>query len=287
MPLSLEHSLKKRAAIVSVLSNLLLITLKLIVALLTGSLSILSESLHSLSDLLASIITFFSVKFSDEPPDSRHPYGHGKIENITASIEALLIIFAAIYILYEAFIRLFNPTPIDMPALGILVMFFSFLANVFVSTYLFRVSKKTQSLALEGDALHLRADMYSSLTMVVGFVLIWWFKWVIIDSVFAFAVAIYMLIEGYLLLKKSFNPLMDEAINDNDKQIILNVFKEHDFKIHDLKTRKSGNVIFADLHLQLDPDMPLKEAHKICDHIEEKLKEKLPGIDVTIHVEPL
>ncbi len=283
----MNNKSKKRAALTSVLSNTTLIVFKIIVAIYTGSLSILSEALHSLSDLLAAVITFFSVRYSDEPPDSRHPYGHGKIENITASIEALLIIFAAVYILYEAILRLFNPAPIDMPILGIVVMSFSFIVNIFVSSYLFHISKKTNSLALEGDALHLRADMYSSLAIVAGFILILWFKWYIIDSIFAIAVGVYMSVEGFILLKKSFFPLMDVSIKDEEKQIIMNVFQERNLKIHDLKTRKSGNNIFADIHLELNSEMPLKDVHKICDEVEEKLKIQLPGIEINIHVEPL
>lgn len=276
----------KKAALVSVISNSLLILLKLIISFFTGSISILSEALHSLSDLFASVITFFSVRYSENPPDEKHPYGHGRIENVTASVEAILIIIAAIYIFYEAFIRFLHPAEIQLPFLGIIIMSFSFLANLFVSSYLYRIAKKTKSLALEGDALHLKADMFSSLAMIAGFVLIWIFNWHIIDSIFAFAVAIYMLIEGYLLFKKSFNPLMDQAIEKEELKTILSTFEENKYQIHDLRTRKSGNTIFADVHLELPPQMPLKEVHEICDKIEVMLSDKLPGIIVNIHVEP-
>lgn len=277
----------KKAALVSILSNSMLILLKLIISFFTGSISILSEALHSLSDLFASVITFFSVKYSEIPPDEKHPYGHGRIENITASVEAILIIVAAIYIFYEAFIRFMKPTEIQLPILGIVVMAVSFLTNLFVSQYLYKTAKKTKSLAIEGDALHLKADMFSSLAIIVGFVMIWIFKWYIIDSIFAFAVAIYMLIEGYALFKKSFNPLMDQAIEKEELAKILATFEENKYHIHDLRTRKSGNTIFADVHLELPQDMMLKDVHDICDRIENLLSTKLPGIIVNIHVEPL
>jgi cation diffusion facilitator family transporter len=191
----------KKAALVSVISNSSLILLKLIISFLTGSISILSEALHSLSDLFASVITFFSVKYSETPPDEKHPYGHGRIENVTASVEAILIIVAAIYIFFEAFIRFLHPAEIQLPFLGIIIMSISFISNLFVSNYLYKIAKKTKSLALEGDALHLKADMFSSLAMIAGFVLIWVFDWHIIDSIFAFAVAIYMLLKGTFYLK--------------------------------------------------------------------------------------
>jgi len=276
----------KKAALVSVISNSSLILLKLIISFLTGSISILSEALHSLSDLFASVITFFSVKYSETPPDEKHPYGHGRIENVTASVEAILIIVAAIYIFFEAFIRFLHPAEIQLPFLGIIIMSISFISNLFVSNYLYKIAKKTKSLALEGDALHLKADMFSSLAMIAGFVLIWVFDWHIIDSIFAFAVAIYMLIEGYILFKKSFNPLMDQAIEKEELKAILSTFEENKYQIHDLKTRKSGNTIFADVHLELSPQMPVQEVHDICDKIEILLSDKLPGIIVNIHVEP-
>lgn len=216
MKRSSNITFNKKAAFVSILSNSILILFKLIISFFTGSISILSEALHSLSDLFASIITFFSVKYSDNPPDEKHPYGHGRIENITASVEAILIIVAAIYIFYESFIRILKPTEIQLPILGIVVMSISFLTNLFISRYLYKTAKKTNSLAIEGDALHLKADMFSSLAIIVGFVFIWILNWHIIDSIFALAVAIYMLIEGYALFKKSFNPLMDQAIEKEE-----------------------------------------------------------------------
>ncbi|NSW45365.1 MAG: cation transporter [Bacteroidales bacterium] len=276
----------KKAALLSILSNIVLILLKLIISFFTGSISILSEALHSLSDLFASVITFFSVKYSETPPDEKHPYGHGRIENVTASVEAILVIIAAIFILYESIIRFFYPSNIQMPILGIVVMFLSFLLNLFLSNYLYKVSKKTKSVALEGDALHLRADMFSSLAIILGFVLMYFFHWYVIDSIFAFAVAIYMSIEGVILFKKSFNPLMDESVEKADLDTIIKIFEDNHYRIHNLRTRKSGNIIFADVHLELPPQMSLIEAHTICDNIEQLVAEKNPNIRVNIHVEP-
>ncbi len=281
-----NHTNKSKAAFVSIVSNTVLILLKIAASLYTGSISILSEAFHSLSDLIASIITWFSVKYSDLPPDERHPYGHGKIENVTASIEAILVLIAAIYILYEAITRLFLPKEISFPLAGAVIMFISFLTNLFVSRYLYKVSKKTASLALEGDALHLRADMFASITIVIGFVFIYFFQWFLIDTLLALLVAIYMIVEGTMLLRKSFNPLMDEAANIAEITQIKEYFSANQYVIHDLKTRKSGNRLFVDVHLELSLSMTLKEVHDICDIIEKELKEKNKFIEINIHVEP-
>lgn len=274
------------AAIISIISNLLLISFKIVASIITGSVSILSEALHSLSDLLASIITWLSVRYSEQPADEKHPYGHKKIENVTASIEALLILLAAVYIFYESIERIIAPVPIEMPYLAVLVLFVSFIVNLIVSTYLYRVVKQTQSLALEGDALHLRADMFASLGMILGFLLIAWFQWFIVDSILAMIVAIYMAIEGIVLFKKAFNPLIDEAANMQDIELIQSYLISNQFLYHNLKTRKSGNFIFAEFHLELPPYYSLQQVHNICDKIEEDLKKNVPNLELIIHVEP-
>lgn len=281
-----SYNKKSKAALLSIISNSLLIVIKLIASFITGSISILSEALHSLSDLIASVITWLSVKYSVAPPDKKHPYGHGRIENVTATIEALLVIFAAIYIFYEAFLRFTHIQEIKQPAIGIIVLLISFVVNFFVSKYLYKVARKERSLALEGDALHLRADMFTSLAMLFGFVFIWIFQWYIIDSIFAILVAIYMLVEGFLLFKKAFNPLMDEAISDVEMNTILAYFKINNYSVHDIKTRKSGDTTFLDIHLELPSEITLKEAHDICDKIEQEMKSKILGIQINIHVEP-
>ncbi len=192
-----------KAAVLSIISNSILITIKIIASLVTGSISILSEALHSLSDLAASIITFYTVRNSYAPPDKKHPYGHGRYENVSASIEALLVILAAIYIIYEAILRINNPTPIEYPSIAIFILTLSIIINFFMSKYLYNVSKKTLSLAIEGDALHLKADMITSFGLVVGFIAISIFKIAIIDTITALLVALYMLIEGFLIFYKA------------------------------------------------------------------------------------
>ncbi|MCX7861785.1 MAG: cation diffusion facilitator family transporter [Bacteroidales bacterium] len=275
-----------KAALISIISNTTLIVLKIIASVLTGSFSILSEAFHSISDLLASIITWMSLRYSEVPADEKHPYGHKKIENITASIEAILVLLAALYIFYESIYRIIDPVEIQLPFIAIGVMTFSVVVNFFVSKYLYNIVSKTNSLALEGDALHLRADMFASAGMVVGFIVIAKFHWHIIDPLLAILVAIYMTVEGMSLFKKAFNPLLDEAADKNEIGIIRKYLETNHYEIHNLKTRKAGNTIFAEFHLELPPEYSLQQVHDICDTIETDLKKQIQHLELIIHVEP-
>jgi cation diffusion facilitator family transporter len=164
---------KVKIARLSIASNTFLIVIKLIVGLLSGSVSIISEAIHSSMDLLAAIIAFFAVKISDTPADKEHPYGHGKYENVSGVIEAFLIIIASFWIIIEAVKKIFDHTPIESVGMGFIVMFISAAVNFVVSRKLYKVAKATESIALEADALHLKTDIYTSAGVGVGLLLIW------------------------------------------------------------------------------------------------------------------
>jgi len=164
---------KIKVARLSIISNSSLIIMKLAIGIITGSVSIISEAIHSTMDLLAAIIAFFSVKVSDQPPDKQHPYGHGKFENISGVIEAILIFIASLWIIYEAIKRINTNEKIESIGLGALVMVISAIINFIVSKQLYKVAKKTNSIALEADALHLKADVYTSIGVAFGLFLIW------------------------------------------------------------------------------------------------------------------
>ena len=188
---------KKFAAGLSICSNAVIILLKLIAGILSGSISIISEAVHSLSDFLASVLTFFAVMKSSEPADSKHPFGHGRYEDMSGFIEGGLIIFAALYIFYEAGKKLiFGYTMENESFLGIAVMGFAVLANFFVSSYLFYVAKKTNSISLYADAEHLRTDIWSSLGVLIGLILIKITGIIILDPIIAMIVALFILKTG-------------------------------------------------------------------------------------------
>ena len=203
---------KVSIARLSVVSNTLLIAMKLTVGLMGNSISILSEAIHSFMDLLAAIIAFFSVRVSDTPADKNHPYGHGKFENISGVVEALLIFVAAFWIIYEAIKKLIDPQPIGSIWLGFAVMTVSAIVNAFVSTRLYKVAKETESIALEADALHLKTDVLTSIGVAVGMALIWLTGYHILDPIAAILVALLILKESYDLLKRAYGPLLDVAL---------------------------------------------------------------------------
>ena len=276
---------KTAAARISVISNSSLVIIKFVAGFVSGSVSVISEAIHSMMDLLAAIIAFFSVKVSDTPADERHPYGHGKYENVSGVVEALLIFIAAIWIIYEAIDKLIHPRPVDKAGIGMIVMFVSAVINFFVSQNLYKVARKTESIALEADALHLKTDVYTSLGVAIGLLLIYITGIQIIDPIAAILVACLILKESYNLLRRAYSPLLDEAISIDELMDIEASIIKSNYTFHDLKSRQSGNMRFIEFHMEMPGEMPLKEAHKICDEIEEDIKNKIPNIQINIHVE--
>jgi cation diffusion facilitator family transporter len=281
---------KIRVARLSILSNTFLIIIKVAIGFVTGSVSIISEAIHSLMDLLASVIAFFSVRISDTPADSRHPYGHGKFENISGVLEALLIFVAAIWIIYEAIHKIIHPAVVEKIGFGFAVMAVSALVNVFVSRKLYRVSRETDSIALEADALHLKTDVYTSAGVAIGLLIIWFSGVHMVDPIIAILVALLILKESYELFIKAYAPLLDHSLPESEVEAIAAVIRENctqDMSFHNLRTRKAGNFKYIDFHLNLDPEMTVGAAHLLCDQIEDDVRKKIPNSEVTIHVENL
>lgn len=278
---------KVKVARLSIVSNTFLIILKIVVGLLSGSVSIISEAIHSSMDLIAALIAFFSVKVSDNPPDSRHPYGHGKVENISGVIEAILIFIAAIWIITEAVKKLLGEEIVlDVIWLGSAVMLISAIVNTLVSRKLYKVARETRSVALEADALHLKTDVYTSAGVAVGLGLIFitGIKW--LDPVVAILVALFIIKESYSLLRRAFTPLLDTAWGEDEIEDLERRLNQMEVNYHDLRTRVAGNYRFVDIHVEIPEDESVGNAHSYCDMIEDKLNSLYDNITVTIHVEP-
>ncbi len=279
---------KVKVARLSVSSNTLLIILKLIAGIISGSISILSEAIHSMMDLIAALIAFFAVRISDNPPDIEHPYGHGKVENISGVIEALLIFAAAVWIIYEAISRLISGSAeLEIVWPGFIIMTFSGAVNTFVSWKLYKTARATRSVALEADALHLKTDVYTSLGVAGGLALIAITGITWIDSITAIILAILILSESYRLMKKAFSPLIDSAWPEEDIKALQKTLDDMGVNYHDLRTRAAGNYLFVDLHVEMAKDESVENSHKYCDLIEEKLNQQFKNLNVTIHVEPV
>mgnify|MGYP001339332189 CR=1 FL=1 len=282
---------KSKAAFISILSNSVLIVLKLAVGLFTGSVSIISEAIHSFSDLLASVLAFVSIKFSSEPADTEHPFGHGKFEDLSGFFEGLLIVGAAFYIVNEAVSKLFKTADFHLETTaGIAVMLFSVVVNIIVSRYLFKVGQKTDSITLIADAQHLRTDIYTSAGILLALIIIKITGLVIIDPIIAIIVAALILKTGVILCFEAIKNLLDTSLPNSDRIIINELLKTYIpndlVEIQTIKTRKAGAQKIIKLTLTVPENMTIKEGHDLCDKIEEDLEKNLGNTEVTIHLEP-
>ena len=287
---------KSAVAWLSVISNTSLVAGKLVVGLLIGSVSVISEAIHSGVDLLAAVIALFAVKTSDKVADEEHPFGHGKIENISGTVEAVLIFFAAGWIIYEAAHKLLEPQPIEAAGWGVGVMLVSSVMNMVVSHRLFKVGKETDSIALQADAWHLRTDVYTSAGVMVGLSLIlagerflpgtnllW------LDPVAAILVALMIVHAAWKLTVESGRDLLDASLPAEETVWIQEYLRAVGRSVrgfHHLRTRKSGSHRFVEFHLVVDKDLSVEASHHLSDTLTRAIKERLSGCTVTIHVEP-
>lgn len=284
-------SLKSRTARLSIWSNSLLIIMNFTVGIMSGSISIISEGIHTIMDLLAAIMAYFSIKISDTPPDEKHPYGHGKFENISGVIEALLIYLASGWIIWEAIQKVMSPHHIDDYGLtlGMLVMLAGSIINFFVSKRLYNVANETDSIALKADALHLKTHIYTSAGIGFGMLLIWLTKWYFLDPVIAIMVALFILKEATDILIQAFKPLTDSSLSEEEVELIIDMINaklDKSMNFHKLRTRKGGANRYIDFHLEVTQEMSVQESHDLCDLIEKAITEKIQNAEVTIHVEP-
>jgi cation diffusion facilitator family transporter len=280
---------KASTAKLSIISNTLLVIMKLVAGILIGSVSVISEAIHSGIDLIAAIIAYFSVKKSSQPPDQKHAFGHGKIENLSGAIEAMLIFIAAGLIIKEAYTKLVTGVGAEDVSLGILVMLISAIVNYWVSGKLMHTAKKTESIALEADAWHLRTDVLTSLGVFAGLVAIKLTGISIIDPIIAIIVALFILKAAFELTIKSAKDLLDFKLPQDEEVEIEKIIADHSnhyVGFHKLRTRKAGSDRFVDLHLVVSREMSVEESHKLADHIENDIILKFPRSSVMIHVEP-
>lgn len=283
---------KKIAAGLSIVSNVLLTTLKIIAGLFSGSLSIISEAIHSMSDFLASILTFFSVIKSSEPADKDHPYGHGKYEDMAGFIEGVLILGAAIFIIYKSSQKIILGTPADIEnSIGISVMLIAVISNIVVSSILFRVAKESNSVSLYADGEHLRTDVYSSLGVLIGLVLIKITGYSLIDPIIAILVAVLIYKAGYTISKRAVMRLLDYSLPNDDiekiKVIISSFGNSVTLKENSIRARQTGPFKDIDIVLQFPRETSLCECHRICDEIEKQIQLIYINSSISIHFEPI
>jgi cation diffusion facilitator family transporter len=287
---------KRQVALLSVISNTTLVAMKLAVGLAISSVSVISEAIHSGVDLIAAGIAWYSVRTSGIPADREHPFGHGKIENISGTVEAILIFLAAGWIIYEAAQKIIRPEPLEMAAWGVAVMLLSAVVNTFVSRKLFHVGKETDSVALIADGWHLRTDVYTSAGVMAALAVIWAaglfapevdLHWV--DPAAAIGVALLIIKAAWDLTRQSARDLLDVQLPGEEIAWIESLIRQRKPVVkgyHQLRTRKSGNFRFIEFHIKVDSGMTVEDSHRITQEFAREIRERFPGASVTIHIEP-
>jgi len=279
---------KRQAALIAILGGIAILLIKLSAYFVSNSVALLSDALESIVNIAASALMLFSVWLSAKPADDSHNYGHQKIEEISSFMEGLLIVVAALLIIYAGIGHLFSnqlPVEIDL-AIGISMI--ATAMNAGLSLFLARQAKKNGSAALEGDSKHLMSDVISTAGVWVGLFIISLTGWEPLDAILAFIVATIVLKMGFSLVFKSGGRLMDNSCKIEEAKI-REVLMRHSYRFidfHDMKTRRNGNLVFCELHLSVDGSLSVSEAHDLTDHLEEELKAELPTANLTIHVEP-
>lgn len=278
---------KKKVALISVFAAIFLTGSKLVIGILTGSLGILSEALHSALDLVAAVITYFTVRISDTPADEKHHYGHGKTENLSALIETLLLLITCTWIVYEAINRLVSGnTEVNVNIWSYIVVGSSIIIDIWRSRALSKAAKKYNSQALEADALHFSTDVWSSAVVGVGLIGVN-FGYYFADAVSAIGVAVIVFVVSYKLGKKAIDVLLDKAPQEYTiiAKSTLAEFPEV-IQFHRLKIRTAGADTFIKVNIHLNPELSIKDVHDVCDKIEERIRLQINRCEVYIHAEP-
>lgn len=289
------HAKKIKVVKLSVTSNAALVVFKLVVGFAIGSISVLSEAIHSGIDLVAALIAYFAVRSSAQPADKDHHYGHGKFENVSGFVEAILIFLAAAWIIIEAVKKLFDPQPIELVGWGILVMGLSSFVNMAVSHMLFKIGDEADSVAIKADAWHLRTDVYTSMGVMGGLALIWLIElaweghhvhW--IDPAAAILVALLIIKAAYDLTVQSLGDLLDASLPKEENALIAGSIRGRAgvISFKGLRTRKAGGVRFIEFDMLVAAEMTVEAAHAVADEVTAAIRASLKNAEVTIHVEP-
>jgi cation diffusion facilitator family transporter len=278
---------KSKVAFISILAAIVLVGIKLVVGVVTGSLGILSEAAHSALDFGAALITYFAVRVSGKPADLEHHYGHGKVESLSALAETFLLLVTCFWIIYEAIRRtFFHTVEVEVTSFSFIVMVVAIIINYWRYKALSKTARKYHSQALEADALHFSSDIYSSFVVIAGLI----FTKVgfpVGDSIAALGVALLVIAASYRLGKRTLDVLMDRAPEGLKQEIEKMVEKVPGVsECSRLRIRRSGPQVFVDMNISLDRNTNLEEAHRIASEVERNIRSILPETDIVVHTEP-
>lgn len=268
---------------------MLVMAIKYAAYLVTGSVALYSDALESIVNVVTALAALLAIRMSATPADANHPFGHHKAELLSATLEGALIIIAALLIFREAWDAFLAPRSLDQPAAGLAINGVATALNAIWSHILVTRGRAWRSPALVADGQHVMADVVTSIGVLAGVALATWSGWTILDPLIACAVALHILWAGYRVLWKSLSGLMDEAVSPQIETEIRAAIAANGsgaLEAHDIRTRNAGSMTFIEFHLVVPGDMSVREAHDICDRIEDAIEAKLHDVDVIIHVEP-
>ncbi len=283
-----QERAKRRASALSLAYNVLFTAAKLVAALLTGSMSLLSEALHSATDIVASALAYVGVRAASAPPDERHPYGHGKIETLAGFGESILLFLMVLYLIGEGIHRLLQGVVLESLELGLAVMSLSTLTSLLIGQYVLRVGRRTRSLALLSNGQHLMVDFWTSAGVLLALLLIRLTGWTPLDPLLAIGIALWLLRGAWRLATQAFHELIDQRLPDEEIAHIDRVIRSDARVIsyHNLRTRRAGAMRYIDLHIVVPADWSLQQAHAVADELEKRLERELSPAEVVIHVDP-
>jgi cation diffusion facilitator family transporter len=265
-----------------------LIILKVVVSIISRSISISAQAADSILDIFSISITLIALNMSATPADEEHPFGHGKAEGLAALIQAILVLGAGGFIIYSAINRIIHSTAIK-PDEGIAVMVISIITSIFLSRHLRRVAKATGSTAIDASAQNISADVYSAAGVLLGLLMVRFTRLVILDPIIALIMAGFVLKAGREVTIRAIHELIDHALPKEEQEILNNCLKVHNTQIveyHSVRSRRAGNERFIDLHIVMQRNISFEKVHAMCDHLEQDIKDKITSANVIIHAEP-
>jgi len=283
-----EDSLKKSASIVSIITACVLTLIKMYAAFITGSLSVLSSMIDSLSDIFASLVTYIAVRYSGRPFNKNHRFGYGKAEAVSALFQAAFIAGSAIFVLYDGFYRFFYPIQIEQTVFGVIIMLVCWFITLALIIFQKYIIKLVHSQAIKADSGHYTVDLLSNGSVILSLLAVKYLHWFWFDIATAIAIAVYLLYSAWNITKDALEEITDKEINDETRQKIIKTVNDTPGVLgcHDLRSRISGSLYFIELHLELDGNLTLFEAHQISDAAEQRITSIIPHAQVIIHQDP-
>jgi cation diffusion facilitator family transporter len=285
-----DEAAKTAVARLSILAAAFLITLKIVTGFLTGSISVWASLLDSTMDIFASSINYFAVRAAARPADEDHSYGHGKAESLAGLFQSIVIAASGMFLIYESIRRIINPNRTRAEWLGIVTMLIAVSVSYLLVARLRRVAKETESPALQADATHYVTDIFTNLGALLALVIVALTPWQIADPAISLAIAFYILWSAVSVGRESIDVLMDRRLPlavDEQIAAVVNRYKsEGVLGFHDLRTRRSGSQKFIDLHLEVERNMRLEEAHEVTVHVLRAIEAEIPRAHVHIHTDP-